>query len=104
MGSRRTLAAPDARERRGGEDQFYGHLEIFGDLEREIEARTVLAPLQVAYPLIVDPERLGELAPRDAPLCAQHRYAVVDGLALHPPRCKARKSSVSSLSCRLSVL
>ena len=62
QGSCRTLAASDTRERGGGEDHLYRDLEVLGDLQREVQAGAILAPLEVAHGLVVDPERIGQVA------------------------------------------
>src|ERR687894_1781369 len=79
--SRRALTAADARKRAGGENDFHRDLEVLGDPQRQVQARAVLAALQVADGLVVDAECVGELGPGDAPLGAEHGDAVVDDLA-----------------------
>src|SRR6266542_93103 len=80
-GLRRTLGAANPGEGGGGEDHLHRYLEVFGDPQRQVQAGAVLAPLQVADRLVVDPEGLRELPTRDTPLRAQHGDAVVDGFA-----------------------
>src|SRR6185437_5205832 len=65
----------------GGEDHFYRYLEVLGDAQRQVQARAVLAALEVADRLVVHPERVGQLAPGDPALGPQHGDPVVDGLA-----------------------
>ena len=62
-----------------------GTLEVAGDPQGEVQAGAVLAPLEVADRLVVDAERVGELAAGDALLGAQHGDAVVDGVASPDP-------------------
>jgi hypothetical protein len=47
-----------------------------------VETRGVLAALEIADRLVVDPERLGELAARDPPVSPKQRQTVVDELAV----------------------
>src|SRR5690606_38446953 len=63
----------DPGERLGREHDLDRHLEVRGDAKREVEARRVLAPLEVADRLVVHAERLGELAAAHLALGAQHR-------------------------------
>lgn len=77
----------DPSERRRGEHDFNRDLEVLRDLQREVEARAVLATLEVADRLIVNANRVGELPTRDSPLGAEHGNPVVDGLTHTISRC-----------------
>jgi hypothetical protein len=68
-------------ERLGGKDHLDRDLEVRGDLQREVQARAVLAALQVANRLVVHAERVGQFAPGDPALGPQHGDPVIDGLA-----------------------
>src|ERR1700754_417387 len=80
VGSRGGVVA-DARERLEREHDLDRDAEELGDPQRELEARVVLAALEVADGLVVHTQRVGKLAPRDALLGPQRRDAVVDGVA-----------------------
>src|SRR6185437_10630959 len=68
----------------------YRDLEVLGDPQREVQARAVLAPLQVPDRLVVHAECVGELPPGDAPLGPEHRDPVVDNLAHALPLARSR--------------
>jgi hypothetical protein len=58
---------------------------VHGDPQRQVQARAVLAALEVADRLVVHAERLGQLALEDPALGLQHRDPVVDDLTAHIP-------------------
>jgi hypothetical protein len=47
------------------------------DLQREFQAGFVVAAFEVTNRLIVDSDRLGQLPPGNAALCAKNSYSVV---------------------------
>src|SRR5262249_25568736 len=60
------------------EDRLQGQREERGDRECQVEAGVVLAALDVADRLVVDPERIGDVLARQPPLGAEDRDPVVD--------------------------
>ena len=77
---------PERAERLEWEDRFDREVEEAGDAEGEVEARRVLAALDVADRLVVDAERLGEVVARDAAVGPEQRQAVEDELARRASR------------------
>src|SRR3954470_19318624 len=69
-------------ERLQREHGFDRHVEEPRDPEREVQARGVLAALEVDDGLVVDPERLGEVRSRQAAVRPEKRQPIVDQLAL----------------------
>ena len=66
-----------------GEDRLHGHVEVAGDAQGQVEGGRVLAALEVAHRLVVDAQRLGELAAAHPPVGAQHRDPVVHDVVGH---------------------
>ena len=60
-----------------GKEQLDRHVEVRRDLHREFEAGLVIAALEIADRLIVDADRLGQLAPGHAALSPEHGNAIV---------------------------
>jgi RNA polymerase sigma factor (sigma-70 family) len=80
----RVRLLPQPLERLQGEHHFDRDVEVSRDAKRQVQGRTVLSAFEVADGLVVHAERFGQLAPRDAAFCAQHRHTVVDDVAGFP--------------------
>ena len=66
------------RERPPAEDRLDRQAEVLGGPQGEVEARVVLAALEVADRLVVHAQRVGELLAREPALGAQDREPVVE--------------------------
>src|ERR1035438_4405153 len=63
-------------KRSGRKYRLHRQAKVFADLERELEAWPVIAALQKPDGLVVHADCVRQLLTADAPLGAQHRYAV----------------------------
>src|SRR5690606_23284642 len=58
--------------------RFDRYPKVARDFHRELQARLVVATLEVTNRLIVHPDRLGQLPPRHASLGAKNSYSVME--------------------------
>src|ERR1035437_8705271 len=69
------------------EDGLEREPEVLGDPERELEAGVVIATLQVADGLVVDPQGVRELLPGEPSLRPQHRNSILNRRSHTPNYC-----------------
>src|SRR5688572_21240226 len=60
-----------------GEEHLDSHPKMPRDLQGELQAGFVVTAFEITNCLVIDPDRFGQLPPRQASLRAKNRYAVM---------------------------